>query len=206
MGLFSRRAGGLVERYGARKPLVVGPIIVAVGLAFLLVPGTSSSYGTGFFPGLFVLGVSMTVSVAPLTTVVMNAAGEEQAGVASGINNAATRIVGLLAIAALGVVALSVFSSALEERPAGLEVPSTLKRAVWASRQDLAAVQVPAGTDRKERAALREAIGASFVRSFRWVIGIGAALAVLSALCAGWFIEPAPSRSSSADQRPAKPG
>lgn len=198
MGALSRWAGGLVDRYGARTPLVAGPLIAAAGLALLAVPGTGSSYWTGFFPGLLVLGLGMTVSVAPLTTVVMNAAGDEQAGVASGVNNAASRVAGLLAIAVLGVVALSVFSGALEEQLAQTQAPPEAKQAVFAARQDLAATPVPDSVQDEDRAALRAAIDASFVQGFRWVVGISAALALLSAGAAGWMIDPARAEATNA--------
>jgi predicted MFS family arabinose efflux permease len=103
MGVGSRRSGGLVERTGARAPLVVGPSIVALGFALLGVSGQDPSYWSGFLPGLAIVGIGMTISVAPLTTTVFDSAPEERSGVASGVNNAAARAGGLLAVAALGL-------------------------------------------------------------------------------------------------------
>lgn len=200
MGALSRWAGGLVDRYGARTPLVAGPLVVAVGLALLMLPGTNSSYWTGFFPGLLVLGFGMTVSVAPLTTVVMNAAGDEQAGVASGVNNAASRVAGLLAIAVLGVVALSVFSGALGKELTALNAPPEAKQAVFEAREDLAATPIPNSVQGENRAALRAAIDTSFVRGFRWVVGISGAMALLSAGAAAWMIDPTCTEEPSAGE------
>ena len=190
MGGLSRWAGGLVDRYGAKRPLVIGPIIAAAGLAGLALPGTGGSYWTTFFPALLVLGFGLTVSVAPLTTVVMNAVEDHQAGVASGVNNAAARVAGLLAIAILGVVAVGVFSSALDERLAGVAAPAEAKEEILAARDDLAGITLPAGLSGEHQEALTAAIDASFVRSFRWVMGLAAALALASALTAAWLIEP----------------
>ena len=121
----------------------------------------------------------------------MNAAGDEQAGVASGINNAASRVAGLLAIAVLGVVMISVFSGTLEEQLAAVSAPLEAKQAVFEARADLAATPVPESVQGHDRTALRAAIDASFVRGFRWVAGISAVLALLSAGTAAWMIDPA---------------
>lgn len=103
MGLGSRWAGGLVERIGAKLPLVIGPAIVAAGFALLALSGGTVNYWTGFLPGLAVVGIGMTLSVAPLTTTVLNSAPRDKSGAASGINNAAARTGGLVAVAALGL-------------------------------------------------------------------------------------------------------
>jgi EmrB/QacA subfamily drug resistance transporter len=103
MGLGSRRSGGLVARFGARPPLIVGPSVTALGFIVLGLSGESQSFWWGFLPGLVIVGIGMTVSVAPLTTTVLNAAPDERSGTASGINNAAARVGGLVAVAALGL-------------------------------------------------------------------------------------------------------
>jgi EmrB/QacA subfamily drug resistance transporter len=103
MGLGSRWTGGLGERFGSRAPLVVGPAICAAGFSVLAMSARTSSYWTGMLPGLLVLAVGMTIAVTPLTTTVFNSAPEDKSGTASGINNAAARTGGLLAVAALGL-------------------------------------------------------------------------------------------------------
>lgn len=103
MGLGSRWAGGLVERFGARPPLVAGPLTTAAGFVVLGLSGGDPNYWTGYLPGLVLVGVGMTLSVAPLTTTVLDAAPADKSGTASGINNAAARAAGLVAVAALGL-------------------------------------------------------------------------------------------------------
>lgn len=102
MGAGSRWSGGLAERVGGRPLLMIGPTIAAAGYAVLALSSGSSDYWTGFLPGLLLVAVGMTFSVAPLTTTVFDSAPDDRSGTASGINNAAARAGGLVAIAAIG--------------------------------------------------------------------------------------------------------
>ena len=79
----SRWSGGLVARYGRRGPLIIGPLIAALGFALFAVPSVGDSYWKEFFPSVVVLGFGMTVTVAPLTTVVMNSVNQDRVGTAS---------------------------------------------------------------------------------------------------------------------------
>lgn len=103
MGAGSRWSGGLAERFGPRPLLMLGPSVTAAGYAVLGLSSQASSYWTGYLPGLILVGVGMTLSVAPLTTTVFASSPDERSGTASGINNAAARAGGLVAIAALGL-------------------------------------------------------------------------------------------------------
>ncbi len=103
MGVGSRSSGGLAERFGSRPLLILGPSVTAVGYVILGLSSEASSYWSGFLPGLIIVGIGMTLSVAPLTTTVFDSAPEDRSGTASGINNAAARPGGLVAIAALGL-------------------------------------------------------------------------------------------------------
>ncbi|HEX6980873.1 MAG TPA: MFS transporter [Alphaproteobacteria bacterium] len=196
MGGLSRWAGGLIDRYGARTPLTVGPVVTAAGLALFAVPGIGGSYWTTFFPAMAVLGLGMAVSVAPLTTTVMGAVDDRHAGVASGINNATARVAGMLAVALLGAVAVGVFGAALDERLAELQVPSELRRVLREEVPKLAEAQVPSQVTGVDRQTLARVLDESFVRSFRVTMLVAAGLALLSALCAGLTIGPAPRDSS----------
>jgi EmrB/QacA subfamily drug resistance transporter len=187
MSLLSGWSGRLVDRYGARGPLIVGPLIAAAGFTLIALPGTSGPYWSTFFPGVTVLGLGMAITVAPLTTTVMTAAGPERAGLASGVNNAVSRTASVLAIAVFGIVAYVRFSQQLSERLDALGVSPEIRRLVMGQRRKLAAVMIPDSVPERVRAALHAAVAASFVDAFRQIMLIAAGLAVAAALAA-WFL------------------
>ena len=187
MFALSRWAGSLVDSVGAKIPLVAGPAIAAVGFALLAWPGVDANYWTTFFPAICVLGVGMTVTIAPLTTTVMNAVGQELSGTASGVNNAVSRAAGLLAIAALGATLAHVFDARLRDALAHAGVPRDVADAVFAQRARLAAVAPPAGATSAVAAQVHAAVGAAFVAGFRVVMLAASGLALASAASA-WFM------------------
>ena len=192
----SRWSGGLIDRFGAHLPLTVGPIVSAAGFALYAVPAISGNYWTSFFPAVMVLGLGMAITVAPLTTTVMSAVGEEQAGVASGINNAVSRTAGLLAIAVFGVMMLHTFSGALASRMNELQLDDRAKHSIYEERVKLAAVEIPSEIDSATREQLKAAVAAAFVDGFRVLMFTSAALALASAASAFLFIrKSAPTRS-----------
>lgn len=103
MLLLAARAGALGQRIGPRIPMTVGPIVMAAGTAWLLVVGPDVVWWRDVAPGLTVFGLGLALLVAPLTATVLAAAPDDNAGVASGINNAVARAGSLLAVAALPV-------------------------------------------------------------------------------------------------------
>ncbi len=185
----SRWGGGLVECYGPKWPLVIGPFAAAVGFALLALPGTGGNYWFTFFPALVVIGVGMATSVAPLTTTVMNSVAPARVGVASGTNNAVSRAGSLLAIAALGAMMFFVFNHALDRHLAALSLPPSVRELIDRQRDGLAAISLPPGLGTVEIESVREAIGASFVAGFRVVMLMAAGLAVGSGCISMVFIK-----------------
>jgi EmrB/QacA subfamily drug resistance transporter len=182
--LLSRWSGGLVKRYGAKVPLVVGPAIVALAYGLFMIPEVGDSYWTTFFPAMVVLGLGMAVSIAPLTTTVMNAVPEKRAGVASGVNNAVSRIAGLLGIAVLGIVIVHSFNHELDRRLAPLDLAPEVRDAIDAQRVRLAGAEFASSIDERTRVALKQAIDESFVFGFHLVMLTSLGLALASACVA----------------------
>jgi EmrB/QacA subfamily drug resistance transporter len=180
--LLSRWSGGLIVRYGARLPLVVGPVIAAAGFVLLARAAGGGSYWTTVFPAAVVLGVGMALTVAPLTTAVMGAVEESHAGIASGVNNAVSRVAGLLAIAVMGFVFAAVFGQRMSRGLDGLRLPAEERQRIDAQRAKLA-------DETTDDPRVRELIGESFVSAYRVVLWIAVGLALGSSVSAVGMID-----------------
>jgi EmrB/QacA subfamily drug resistance transporter len=102
MFFLSPRFGRLAGRHGPRLFMAAGPIVAGVGLWMLARMGVHPRYSRDVLPGMIVFGLGLASTVAPLTAAVLGGVDERHAGIASAINNAVSRIAGLLAVAALG--------------------------------------------------------------------------------------------------------
>jgi EmrB/QacA subfamily drug resistance transporter len=182
----SRWSGGLVAGYGPKTPLVVGPMIAALGFVLFAVPSIGNNYWKAFFPAVMFLGFGMALTIAPLTTVVMSSVNQDRVGAASGINNAVARVAGVLAVAVLGIVLVKAFDFRLTGDLVHA-VPSDILQQLQKNEIKLAAVDVPTNLDASTQAVVKKAIGESFVFGFRIVMLICAALSVASSVIA-WLM------------------
>jgi hypothetical protein len=124
----------------------------------------------------------MAVSVAPLTTTVMNSVAEAHAGVASGINNAVSRVGGLMAIAVLGMVLYAGFNRALDRQLRTVNLPPVLRAEIDAQRRNLGAAEISDATGREE-------IRKSFVTGYRYVVWTAVVIAIASSASAAALID-----------------
>ncbi len=187
--LLSRWSGGLVARYGARIPLIIGPLTAAFGFVLFAVPSVGDAYWKGFFVAVVVLGFGMAITVAPLTTVVMNSVDQDRIGAASGINNAVARVAGVLAIAVLGIVMVNAFGARLDSKLANFSLPPRTLHEIQANEIKLAGLQLPASLNETTGTAIKESVSEAFVFGFRLIMLICAGLSVTSAATA-WLLIP----------------
>ena len=187
--VLSRWAGGLVTRYGAKLPLVIGPTIAAAGFVLFALPGTEGSYWTTFFPAVVVMGLGMALVIAPLTTTALTSVSGRHAGLASGVNNAVSRTASLLCIPVLGIFVFMTFSTQLDTETKELGLPQEARQQLEAEKVDLAGAEVPEGLDGRTAAAVQNTIDEAFVAGYRVAMLIAAGLAVVSAVVAGIMIE-----------------
>jgi EmrB/QacA subfamily drug resistance transporter len=195
MGVLSRWSGGILDRLGARWPLMIGPTVAALGFGLLALPVGGESYWA-FLGPIAILGLGMVVSVAPLTTTVINAVPTHQTGVASGINNAVASVANLLAIAVLGALALGAYNQALDNHLKGRLVSSAVVRAVQSAHGQFVTAPALSMVQGNDRLVAEKMIKESLASSIRIVMLVAAALALAGALSAALLPgEPASEKS-----------
>src|SRR5215216_3675404 len=188
--LLGRLSGGICARFGAKPPLVVASLAIAVGFLLFALPGVEyGSYWTSFFPAMVVQGFGMALAITPLTAVALGSVEGDHSGLASGVNNAAARVAAPLAVAVLGVFVYGAFSANLEARLDSMNLPSSEVRSeLEAAKADLGAAEAPKGVDAGTAAHFERAVEESFVAGFRTVMLVCVGLALASALAAALLV------------------
>ncbi len=200
----SRWAGHLADRIGPRPLLIAGPALSGLGFLAMGLAGLTagpSAFWLTFFPGILLLGIGMGLTVAPLSTAVMNSVETEQAGIASGVNNAVARIAGVLAIAVGGALMLLLFAGGLDSRVASLNLSPAAHTALQAEAARLGEAAVPAGVAAETVGAVGTAIKLAFVDAFRAVMIVCAGLAWTGALLGGLLTESRLAKPPRSDKR-----
>ncbi|MGZ3945735.1 MAG: MFS transporter, partial [Mucilaginibacter sp.] len=152
----------------------------------------ASDYWTTFFPGIIVFGLGMSFTVAPLTATVMGSVSDHFSGVASGVNNAMTRISGVFANAIFGALAVLLFSGVLQDRIKTIPLESSQKQEVIAQAADLGNAKAPATLAGQDKLAVQTAYRESFISAYSGIMRMSAALAFLGALMTVFFIRHKP--------------
>jgi len=191
MILASRFFGSLADKHGPRLFLILGPALAGAGLfmlSFVKQTQGPSDYWTTFFPGILVLGLGMTFTVAPLTATVMASVSDHFSGTASGINNAMTRISGVFANAIFGALAVLFFSGALQAEIKNVSLNPTQKQAVMAQVANLGNAKAPAMLNSQDKAIVAKAYHTGFIAAYANIMRLSAGLGFLGALMSVLFI------------------
>ncbi len=171
--------GGLADRHGPRWFMGVGPLISGAGLLLLLRVDADVDYLTDLLPAITLFGLGLAVTVAPLTATVLADADRDNAGAASGVNNAIARIAGLLGIAAVGVAVAGSFASGVDERVAGTELSASARAAVAEVRDSPFAAPDLDGVPAADAAVVAAAARDAAVEGHRLAMAGAAALLLL---------------------------
>jgi len=181
--LLSRWSGSIVDKYGAKKPLTLGPLISGVGYLILAFADLSkSNYWYGLFPSIVVLGFGMTITIAPLTTAVMNSLSVSYSGLASGINNSLGRIAGVMAIAVFGLILFNSFDNKLTDGLKSNEVPQEVVESIQSQKTRLSAINIDGNVDINIKKTTEKLIRESYLSSFRLIMLLIAVLALISGI------------------------
>jgi EmrB/QacA subfamily drug resistance transporter len=184
MFAMSRWSGGLIRRVGHRLPLTAGPLIAAIGLGTFALPLRDEFVISMTLLAIVILGVGMAITVAPLTTTVMESVSSEHSGVASGVNNAVARVAGLIAIAGFGVMISGIFNTRATSEISRLPLSIEARTAVQEQLPKLAGAEIstlPSLTP-EQKTEVRAAVDASFTSAFRAAMIVAALLGVAAAI------------------------
>jgi len=170
--------GALADRIGPRLQMILGPLIVSAGMALLTMGGLNTNYLRHFLPGLAIFGIGMAVVIPPLTKCALSVE-PRFSGSASGINNGIARVAGLLAVAILGAVVITLFHTRLGAELTQSTLTGQEQQQILAQADKLGGIIIP---DTFTEAARQEALRA--VRS-AFIYGFRRAMAACSVLAFG---------------------
>jgi MFS family permease len=202
MFAFSKRWGALADRYGPRWFMAAGPVIQGIGILLMLRVTADGDYWTEILPALVVFGIGLSLTVAPLTAAVLAAVDDSRSGIASGVNNAVSRVAGLLAIAILGTFISAQFTAALDDKVEPPPLSPAGVSAVADAKDRPLAVARPNNVPAPERARIETATRDASVDSFHLGMGISAVIVIAGGLIAAVGVEN-PRRKTHAETSPA---
>ena len=176
-------AGAWADKHGPRNQMIVGPLLVAVAIALLIIPGIETNFIIHFLPSLILFGLGMAIVIAPLTKSAMSVP-EKYSGLASGINNAMSRIASLLAVAILGSMLVSFFSGHITKNIESTGLPKAEQTYLLEHTYEIGGLSLPEASSDISKARADELVKQSFVRGFRWSMALATLLVLMSVLIA----------------------
>ncbi len=179
--VLSRPAGHYADKIGPRKPMIIGPVIIALGFFLYLLPGESANYWLTFFPATVVFGIGLGITVAPLTTVALGVVPTHQSGLASGVSNAVSRVATMLAVALLGFVMVLQFEASLARHTRDLPLTPPARHQLAEEALKLGGAEAPPSLPEAVKIQVEAVIDRSFVDAFRVMMGLCGVLALVSA-------------------------
>ncbi|WP_262509835.1 MFS transporter [Chitinophaga deserti] len=191
MIFLARPAGSWADKTGPKPFLIVGPLLAGTGLLLLSLVGETkgpSAYWTTFFPGIVVLGLGMSLTVAPLTATVMSSLSTQLSGTASGVNNAVTRIASVFATAIFGALAVMLFAGDVKSGLKEMTLTEAQQTAVVAETVNLGNAHPPEDIPAGSAPAVLTLYKEGFTAACSNILLIAAVLGWLSGLMAWWLI------------------
>ena len=182
MFLFSSRVGRISSELGERSFLVVGAIVSACGLALFGVSSHRPGYIASLLPGMLLLGVGITIALSPLANVVMSSVPDEEAAIASAVNNSISRIAGLVILSIATIFLSHGFDRSLRAQLSVSPLPSQMKNQIYADRALMTAVRIPSDFGNEEERQGRRIVDRAFTNGYSAVMyaaGLGMLVAAL---------------------------
>ncbi len=170
MFFFSARVGAKAEKVGERRLLAGGALCAGAGFCLLAALSERGAYWRSLPPGVLLLGVGVTLAVAPLTTAVMSSVDKIQTGIASAVNNALSRLAGLVSVSVLVFVLAHGFSSRLEHELARSSLPTAARQQMTAQQARLHDTPIPGGLTEAQHAEAAGMLDRAFFAGYRSVM------------------------------------
>ena len=189
--VFSRWSGSMSDKHGPRQFLIGGPLLVAIGLfmlSFIKNTNGPSDFWATYFPGIFVFGLGMSLTITPLTSTLMGALPNHYSGTASGINNAVSRISNVFTNAIVGALAILFFTGYLSNEVNHISLTENVKTQVIQQAANLGDAKVPTDISDTKKKAVAHLYKEGFIKTYTKVMQISAAMAFVGALMAFVFI------------------
>ena len=198
--------GKIATSTGPRAPMCVGPIVGGIGLLLLTRIGSDANYLTDVLPGVIVFGLGLSATVAPLTATALNSVAENRVGVASGINNAVSRIAGVLAIAVFGALIAGKFGSTVDSKLADSSLSPQADRAISKAKDNPLQPPSTNGLPPAQAAQVQSATVAGAEDGFHLAMMTAGTLMIVGGVIAGFGLRNPPRETAYDSPRAAPAG